>query len=73
VAKAASERFTITPEIDWSRLSDRGAWILVAIEMPISLGGRSYADVAAAVGFDRTRIGALRRELREELADCLLA
>jgi hypothetical protein len=67
VAKDASAGNTITTgSADWSRLSDRAAWTVAHIEMPV-FAGWSYADIAAAHGITKKHITALRAELREEL------
>ena len=62
-----AEAKTIT-KVDWSKLSDRAAWTVVNVEMPILFARKTYATVAADQGITVGRIRRLRQELQEELA-----
>jgi hypothetical protein len=54
--------------VDWDALSDRGAWILVKVEVPVSIPRVRVADVAERLGVKKAQVAALRQELRDELA-----
>ena len=53
--------------VPWSDLSDRSAWILTNVEVPIVFERRRYRDLAASLGVRRDDIGQMRKELRAEV------
>ena len=56
--------------VAWADLSDRGAWTLTNIEVPITFGSPqpSYAELGEVLGMDRKQVASLRHELRAEVA-----